>query len=139
MRLTSREKDQDMFRRLLKISDDSFTGVERPPSHIFLTHFQEDDVFVDSALTPGAFAIVTQRGGPYIWSIAVQPSMRGQGVATALLKELAETYFESSIQLTCNVNNWVAQRVYLANGYRVVRVMPRYYGVDDGVLMRRMI
>lgn len=138
MILTAREKDADMFGRLLRISDDSFTGVERPPAGIFKAHFDADDVFVDSTLTPAAFAIVTQRGGPYIWSIAVQESLRGQGVGGALLQELAKFYDGRDIQLTCNVNNWTAQIAYLKNGYRVVRVMPRYYGIEDGVLMRRV-
>ncbi len=143
MRLTNREKNADMFVRLLQISDESFSGIQRPPRDIFKTHFYEDDVFVDSELTPGAFAIVTQRSGPYLWSIATEPSLRGKGVGGALLKEVQKYYREAdaaTISLTCKVDNVAAQMLYLKNGFRPVRVIPRYYAAEgDGVLYRKTL
>jgi ribosomal-protein-alanine N-acetyltransferase len=141
MRLTIREKDGEMCRRLLRISDDSFSGIERPPVETFEAHFLEDEVFVDNSLTPGAFAIVTQRGGPYIWSIAVRPDLRGAGVGKALLTEVTEYYRTVhqavTISLTCKVDNVAAQVLYLKHGFRPVRVLPRYYAAEgDGVMMR---
>lgn len=144
MKLGDREKDEDMFRRLLNISDKSFDGYERPPERFFKAHFTEDDVFVDSTLAPNAFAIVYEnRDGRYLWSIAVISGLRKNGLGTELLKEI-EGYYRpmantTQIELSCKVDNWQAQRVYLKMGYRVVRVLPRYYGSEDGLLMRRVL
>ena len=57
------------------------------------------------------------------------------------VKEINEHYKDREhIQLMCQVDNWEAQRVYLKNGFRVVRVAPRYYGIaGDGILMRRTL
>lgn len=141
MRLTQRDKDNAMLRSLLIISDKSFCGVERPPFETFNAHFDEDDVFVDNELAPKAFAIVTQRGGPYVWSFAVDPDERGKGKAKALLSEVTRYYREVhqavTISLTCRVNNVAAQGLYLKHGFRPVRVLPRYYAAEgDGVMMR---
>lgn len=142
MRLTDREKDSDMFERLLRINDASFEVNERASREKLWTNFCSWDVFVDSTFTPGAFAIVTERDGPYLMIIAVQESLRGLGVGAALLKEVADFYTlgsEPYITLMCKVENWRAQRLYLKNGYRVLRVVPKYYGDEDGLMMRRIL
>jgi ribosomal protein S18 acetylase RimI-like enzyme len=143
MKLSDREKDRDMLTRLLAISDKSFAGIERPSYDVFRDHFNDSDVFVDSTLTPGAFAIVTDRGGPYVWSIAVQPSLRKQGVGAALMRDVIAYYRNQEqmhLSLTCKVDNVPAQILYLKTGFRPVRVMKDYYAKEgDGVLMRRII
>jgi ribosomal protein S18 acetylase RimI-like enzyme len=142
MRLTAREKDSDMFERLLRINDESFNLDERASREKFKALFDANAVYVDSALTPAAFAIVTDRGGPYVIVIAVTSSLRGQGVGSALLREIAEysrACGEYGVALMCKIDNWQAQRLYLKNEYRVVRVVPGYYGATDGLLMRRKI
>jgi ribosomal protein S18 acetylase RimI-like enzyme len=141
MRLGPREKDADMLERLLDISNKSFDGVERPPREAFKAHFLDDEVFTGDCLTPYSFAIVTERGGPYIWTIAVIDWMRRTGEASRLLKEIAEYYKPDNpeIKLACKVDNVAAQIMYLKAGYRVVRVMPRYYGAEDGLLLRRIL
>jgi ribosomal protein S18 acetylase RimI-like enzyme len=140
MKLSDREKDRDMLTRLLAISDQSFSGVERPPYEVFRDHFNDSDVFVDCSIRPAAFAIVTDRGGPYIWSIAVQPSLRKQGIGAALLREVIAYYRNQEqmhIALTCKVDNVPAQILYLKTGFRPVRVMKEYYAKEgDGVTMR---
>jgi ribosomal-protein-alanine N-acetyltransferase len=142
MRLPACEKDESMLQRLLGISDKSFDGVERPPARTFKEHCRAGEVFVDDSLTPCAFAIVIDRGGPYIWSIAVVSGLRKNGIGSTLLKEIEDYYrglASATVQLTCRIENWQAQRVYLKMGYRVVRVVPRYYGFEDGLLMRRVL
>jgi len=140
MRLTADQKTDMLFHEMLRLSDESFVGLERPPSNFFRAHFDADDVFViveDGYLR--GFAIVTERSGPYIWSIAVDYRWQRAGVATRLLQEIKDHYrpLREHIQLTCKIDNWVAQVAYLKSGYRIVRVVPRYYGGEDGVLMRR--
>lgn len=143
MKLTARDKDSAIYDALLNISNKSFDGIERPPHGIFATHFNEDEVFVDNELGPSGFAFVTQRGGPYIWSIAVISGLRHMGIGSGLLKEVIEYYKgigSETISLTCKVDNVPAQVLYLKNGFRPVRVRPRYYAAEgDGVLMRRVL
>ena len=130
-----------MLERLLQINDKSFAGNERASREKFTFHFQTDDVFVDNELHPSAFAFVTDRDGPYIIVIAVVSGLRHNGLGTSLLKEIEDFYRLGSedISLTCSTENWQAQRLYLKMGYRAVRVIPKYYGTEDGLFMRRIL
>jgi ribosomal protein S18 acetylase RimI-like enzyme len=86
-----------------------------------------------------AYAIVIEKGGRFLWSIAVRP--RRQGFGTTLLKEIEAFYRKAGrqgISLTCNTHN-PAQKLYFDLGYRVERVLPRYYGEDNGLFMRRIL
>ena len=142
MRLTAREKDSVMFERLLKINDACFALDERASREKLLEHFRSDDIFVDYVLTPGAFAFVTERGGPYLMIIAVHESLRGMGIARRLVQEILDFYTlgsEPYIQLTCKIDNVLAQVLYLKSGFQVVRVIPKYYGETDGVMYRRIL
>ena len=137
--------DPTDFNAIKKINDDSFEGVERPPQGILFAHFMADDVFVLRDLTTEAiyaFAFVTERGGPYIWSIAVTPTYRGAGCGTQLLQEIEEFYRHAgrqSIGLTCKTTN-PAQKLYFDMGYRVEKVAQNYYGLEvDGLFMRRVL
>lgn len=80
---------------------------------------------------------------PYVWSIAVRAESRGQGIGKNLLDDIGFFAFEEcaeGISLMVNANNVAAMRLYLAEGYRVKKVIPGYYrdGVD-GVHMRRVL
>lgn len=143
MRLTHELKNEDILDRLRTISDNSFSGVERPPSGVFASHYETDDVFVDkrNSGTIRGFCIVGDREGPYVWSLAVDSRYRGLGVATSLLAEIAGHYRGlgmGHIALTCHVDN-PAQKLYYDNGYRVVRVVLRYYGADNGLFMKKIL
>jgi ribosomal-protein-alanine N-acetyltransferase len=143
MRLTSEEKTVETFNRLRTISDNSFSGIERPPSGVFLSHYETDDVFVDDrrAEPIRGFCLVGDREGPYVWSIAVNPQYRGQGIGWSLLNEITDYYRglgKEHITLTCHVDN-PAQKLYYDNGYRVVRVVQRYYGADNGLFMKKIL
>jgi ribosomal protein S18 acetylase RimI-like enzyme len=142
MILTAEQKTNEIFDQIKAISDVSFEADERPPYGVLNNHFEWDDVFVDSVLTIGAFAIVTERGGPYIWSIATQPSLRRLGVGRSLLEEIAQHYRQAgrqSIGLTCKTTN-PAQTLYFRCGYRVEKVARDYYGPEgDGLYMRKTL
>ncbi len=141
MRLTQQQKTPEMFLGLFNLSNASFDTDERPPENIFRAHVDTDDVFI---LMGGfedqiaGFAIVTERGGPYIWSLAISKAYRGCGNGKRLLGEVLSYYADASVNLTCKIDNVAAQVLYLKNGFRVVRVVPRYYGATDGLLMRRI-
>lgn len=143
MILTEKHVDGD-FNQILKISDESFAGQERPPRGILRSHFEADDVFIRTMSNQiVAFAFVTERfGAPYIWSIAVTPQYRGAGLGSVLLQEIAQRYQgegRGSICLTCKVDN-PAQKLYFDMGYRVERVAQKYYGPEgDGLFFRKIL
>lgn len=142
MRLTERDKDNGMLGLLLAINEKSFAENERASELNFTSHFQFDEVFVNASLYPHAFALVTERDGPYLLILAVTKTEQGAGLGTALLEEIEAFYRKSGardIKLTCSVENWKAQRLYLKMGYRAVRVIPRYYETEDGLFMRRVL
>jgi ribosomal protein S18 acetylase RimI-like enzyme len=147
LHLTQKQATTEDFNQIQEISDESFEGVERPPIGILWTHFLTDDVFVSrstgSESTITAFAIVTDRvGGPYIWSIATHPGLRGCGLGTKLLREIEEHYRLAgcqSISLTCKPTN-PAQKLYFDRGYRVENVIRGYYGSEgNGLFFRRVL
>lgn len=148
MILIETEKNDDTFAEILALSDAAFDGIERPPRSILRAHFYTDDVFVlrhtltNLAGKIYAFAIVTERNGPYIWSIAVAPANQKCGQGKKLLEEI-ETYYRErgrqTIGLTCKVTN-PAQKLYFDCGYRVEMVAKKYYGPEgDGLFMRRTL
>ncbi len=138
MRLETRSGED--FDEIKKINDNSFFGVEKPPLEALRYNFETGDVFLSYGTS--GFAIVTRKGGtPYLWSLAVDPSNRGRGLGSGLLEEIAATYRaqgETKIELTVNVNN-SAQKLYFDHGFRVIRVVPKYYGEASGLRMRRML
>lgn len=132
------EKTRSLFREVHALSDASFEGVQRPPESVLRTAYLNGDVFVkqwDSYLV--SFALVTERNSlPFLWSLAVDRMYRGQGVGSQVLEVIRGHYADRpSIELTCNVDN-PAQMLYFRNGYKVTSVLKKYYGQEDGLLMR---
>jgi ribosomal-protein-alanine N-acetyltransferase len=142
MRLTAQQKTAGMLATLLAINDKSFEVNERASALKFEALFTAGDVFVDDMFQTRAFAIVTDRDGPYLVVIAVTSGLQRCGIGTKLLREIEDFYTlgsECEIKLTCKIENWQAQRLYLKLGYRALRVIPGYYGMEDGLLMRRVL
>ena len=142
MRLTAQQKTAGMLATLLAINDKSFEVNERASALKFEALFTAGDVFVDDMFQTRAFAIVTDRDGPYLVVIAVTSGLQRCGIGTKLLREIEDFYTlgsECEIKLTCKIANWQAQRLYLKLGYRPVRVIPGYYGTEDGLLMGRVL
>jgi ribosomal-protein-alanine N-acetyltransferase len=142
MRLTAQQKTAGMLATLLAINDKSFEVNERASALKFEALFTAGDVFVDDLFQTRAFAIVTDRDGPYLVVIAVTSGLQRCGIGTKLLREIEDFYTlgsECEIKLTCKIENWQAQRLYLKLGYRPVRVIPGYYGTEDGLLMGRVL
>jgi ribosomal protein S18 acetylase RimI-like enzyme len=143
MRLTNEQKTVEMFNAIAKMNEEIFAEDERAPREKLKTHFLQDDIYVVlttelGAQDPIGFAFVTERGGPYLMIMAVASAYRGYGYGKWLLDEITGNYPGAAMTLTCKVDNVSAQVLYLRNGFRPVRVIPRYYGETDGLLMRRM-
>ena len=143
MRLALRQ--DNTFEEIAAINYAAFDPMERAPNGILRNIFDTGDVFV--TYSPDgkvlAYAFLTEKlNEPYVWSIAVHENYRGQGLASHLLDEVEDfvraTSTANGILLTVHVNNAMAQRLYLAKGYRVLKFLTNYYGSNEsGLMMRR--
>ena len=136
------KKDEAVFNRLVQITDESFEGVQCPPTRILYNRYEFGDVYV-SRLTGIilGFAIVVEKNGcPYIFIIAVDSHYRGQSIGTQLLEAIRQTETmrrKDFIELAVKPDN-PAQKLYFDAGYRVRAVARGFYGDEgDGLLMRR--
>jgi ribosomal protein S18 acetylase RimI-like enzyme len=153
MRLYDKYIRAQDFEEIFKISNASFGDIERAPRPVLRDAFERADVFVEfsrnSSFTPDgeicAYAFLTTKyDEPYVWVIATDERYRGQGLAGKLLEEMADELRSQakwpSMWLTCHVKNATAQRVYLAHGFKVDKVLDDYYGPnEDGLAMRRVL
>lgn len=133
----------DYFYVVQEISNESFTGIERPPGLALKYQYDHCELFLhEIEHQVVAYALVTMdNGGPYLWSIATKKEFRGRGIASSLIKEVVAWYKErhaAFIELTVNVNN-PAQKLYFDHDFRVTRITPRYYGDVSGLRMRRKL
>lgn len=74
----------------------------------------------------------------HIISIAVHPLYRRIGVGTELMRAVEERLRKQGIKkiyLEVRVSNRPAINLYKKLGYRIERVIPRYYGDEDAYLM----
>lgn len=112
-----------------------YEGEQRAPRAVFKDMLTVSDVWLDRLSNSIiAFLLVSQRArGSYLWSVAVYPEYRGLGVGSALI-ETAKEYLKSRGEqrwgLHVHVNN-PAQKLYFDQGFRAIRVEPRYF-LDDG-------
>lgn len=74
-----------------------------------------------------------------IYSLAVDPSCRGQGLARRVLAELLSRLAEHGVQRTylqVQQDNETAIRIYRTSGFRDIGILPGYYGAGrDGLHM----
>jgi ribosomal protein S18 acetylase RimI-like enzyme len=116
------EDDPNMIRSLSK-------ALTRAPSWVV------DESGIRSALISD---IVNH--APYIWSLATNPSHRGQGLAKSLLVEFEKHYKDAGY-----TNAWLhtrvenpAQKLYFDAGYRIASFEPNVYGPrQHGITMRK--
>jgi len=77
----------------------------------------------------------------HVVALGVAPTHRRRGLGRQLMHEVEQGFLRrgvSSVRLEVRTTNEVAQKLYLALGYNIVRRMPRYYtSGDDGYLMVR--
>ncbi len=75
-----------------------------------------------------------------IYSLAVDPASRGQGLARLLLSYViaqAQQNNAAGVRLEVSVNNHLAYQLYLRLGFEVVDLLPAYYtSGEDGYRMQ---
>lgn len=126
------------FELLRAVNDASYSGEERPTREQFQHMLDVSEVWVarEQDMIVG-FMIVSEMGmTPYLWSLAVLPEHRGQGVGGRLLAFALQAYPE--IELHCRADNSV-QKMYFDQGFRVVGFIPTggYYPDGPALKMRR--
>jgi ribosomal protein S18 acetylase RimI-like enzyme len=141
MRMIAR--NEKLFKTIKDITQASFVGVECPPEDTLRHQLEHGELFVyeESGDILAYVLVVTNPLDPYIWSVATVRRYRGNGFATELLNEAIEWYRikgDKKIELTVNTDN-PAQKLYFDLGFRVKQVMGRYYGLQDGLRMRRTL
>lgn len=126
------------------------------------TCFSEDIAYSPAELRrsmkePGAVTLVAQfesgeiagflvatRPRPHLGhviTIDVRPEFRGLGIGHSLMQALEERFFQHGVRrmrLEAAVDNFSALQFYKRHGYRVMRLLPRYYpGPLDGLLLEK--
>jgi ribosomal-protein-alanine N-acetyltransferase len=134
-------KMKGIYSACLMIHRQAFSGIEQMTAATFFKEYNRSALFVhrNNIGQIVAFAMVTiSRGQPWLMEIAVHADWRGQGIGSSLLREVdqwAKSMNYDYIELTVKVNN-PAQKLYFDHGYRVEKVLERYYLQEgDGLLM----
>jgi [ribosomal protein S18]-alanine N-acetyltransferase len=139
-----READLD---RILEIERRSF-GEDAYDRNLFAEYLNrcgELSLVWEWAGKVEAYLIGCVRGGERaeLVSIAVAPSARERGVASALLKSLIRRLRVRGVvrvSLMVKHSNLSAQSLYCTHGFKKVRIAPEYYeDGSDGILMARVL
>lgn len=89
----------------------------------------------------GTLLLKVNKGFSYVSNVSVLKEYRGQGIATALMKQ-AEKLGRGDIRLIrlhVRFDN-PAQKLYFDLGYRVVKVLEEFYaGSDTALLMEKVL
>ncbi len=118
------------------------------PIHLFYAFLKLDpELFIvlecDGEVVGYAVAINEGKGYGHIISIAIKPSYRGKGFGKMLMIELERRLRELGvkyIRLEVSVNNNVAIKLYTSLGYKIKKIIRRYYpDGSDAYLMVKEI
>lgn len=77
-----------------------------------------------------------------IFSIAVLKNFRSRGIASKLIKNFhvkTKKIGAKKIFLEVNINNEIAKKLYLSNGYQSISIRPNYYDNQDAVIMQFIV
>lgn len=77
-----------------------------------------------------------------IFAIAVSPNFRHRRIGTELIQNFHERAKRSNIKkisLEVNADNFIAQKLYLSNGYKTISLRYNYYGNQDAVIMQLIL
>jgi len=129
--------------RIISIEEQSFPPEEVFPSWIFTNILKLDPellIVVDCKGSIEGYAMgVVEGDSCHLISIAVAPSSRGKGLGRMLLKSFENVCKGrglAKVVLEVKVDNIVALNLYKSEGYKVERILPRYY--PDGSNAYRM-
>lgn len=135
-------KREDLI-HIISIEKQSFPPGEAFPPWIFiniLKHNPELLIVVDCKGSIKGYAMgVVEGDSCHLISIAVAPSSRGKGLGRMLLKSFESTCKGrglAKVVLEVKVDNIIALNLYKSEGYKVERILPKYY--PDGSNAYRM-
>jgi ribosomal-protein-alanine N-acetyltransferase len=106
---------------------DEFAGLQKSGCEIIMS----ENAFVVWRAAAGEAEIIT---------IGVRPSMRGTGIASALLAAIENESRKGNIKkifLEVASDNAAAIKLYEAAGFAKIGVRPKYYGVVDAIAMAK--
>jgi ribosomal-protein-alanine N-acetyltransferase len=134
----------DDLSNIISIEEQSFPPEEAFPPWIFTNILELDPellIVVDCKGSVEGYAMGVVEGDTcHLISIAVAPSSRGKGLGRMLLKSfenICKGRGLAKVVLEVKVDNIVALNLYKSEGYKVERILPRYY--PDGSNAYRMI
>jgi len=95
-------------------------------------------VEVDGAVL-GFYVLESGRHRVHVLNLAVDPAFRRRGLGTFILGEIDEFAVAEErrwVELEVRESNLAAQLLYRKAGYRAIEILRKYYGEEDGYLMR---
>ena len=103
--------------------------IKQPSAHVYLIEAE------DSGALAGYALMLTRKNSYWqrLYSIAIAPEFRGQGIGKRLFAYLFETAQHArckGIRLEVKQSNQAAIELYRAFGFEIVDVLPMYY--EDG-------
>ncbi len=131
------------MRSILKIEEESFSEGERYSWFVFeyFLIFKKGILLVaetNDDIIGYSLGYMENKSEGHIVSIAVKKAYRNKGIGTILMTNI-ENELKSRganlVKLEVSVDNYNARRLYEKLGYKNVKVLPKYYGNRDGILM----
>jgi [ribosomal protein S18]-alanine N-acetyltransferase len=99
----------------------------------FLVHVEEGSLAKGSMLL--GYIIFAREG--HIISIAIHPDHRRQGIGRELIHQVIGFPHVRKVWAEVRKSNSGAQAFYLQLGFRVVGLVPHYYGDEDALIVER--
>lgn len=131
---------------LYKLEDSLFSLEEgRFSPSVFRYHYKlKNRIFVatDKEEIAGYVLVIMYLKTARIYSLAVGMSYQGRGYGKKLCEyaiDLAMKMKKKSISLEVRSGNKKAIDLYSSLGFALERVLPSYYGSEDGVKMRKLL
>lgn len=131
---------------LYKLEDSLFSPEEgRFTPSIFRYHYRlKNRIFalIDDGEIAGYVLVIMYLKTARIYSLAVGLSYQGKGYGKKLCQyaiDLAMKMEKKSISLEVRSSNKKAIDLYSSLGFVIQKVLPSYYGNEDGIKMRKML
>ncbi|WP_281086589.1 ribosomal protein S18-alanine N-acetyltransferase [Caldisphaera lagunensis] len=130
------------MKHILSIESESFAEGERYSRSIFLYYIMFKKAIllvasIDNNIVGYSLGYMEDEEVGHIVSIAVKKAYRNNGIGTKLMESI-ENELKSRgaklIKLEVSVDN-NARKLYEKLGYKMIKLLPMYYGNRDGILM----
>jgi len=144
--LIIREFDKEDLDSVLDIEEKCFPKEQRYSVEVFIEYHKRDpELFLvaelDGKIVGYVIGAQIEDWG-HIVSLAVHPDYRRRGIGESLLKNIEERLIKRRVKLLLlevAVSNKPAINLYLKHGYQPVRILKKYYEVEDALLMLKLV